>query len=138
MRAQWISIPVDDQARALKFYTDRLGFIPKVDIPVGDEFRWLTVVSPENPDGVEVVLEPKGHPAAAEYTEALRSDGVPINQFAVDDVQAEYDRLVGLGVTFTQEPMSMGPVTTAVLDDTVGNLIQLVHQDANTGQPPEA
>lgn len=129
MKAQWISIPVDDQARALKFYTDRLGFIPKVDVPVGDEFRWLTVVSPENPDGVEVVLEPKGHPASDAYTKALAADGIPINQFAVADVQAEYDRLSGLGVTFTQEPTSMGPITTAVLDDTVGNLIQLIHQE---------
>lgn len=134
MKAQWISIPVDDQARALKFYTDRLGFIPKVDVPVGDEFRWLTVVSPEDPDGVEVVLEPKGHPAADAYTMALAADGIPINQFAVDDVQAEYGRLTGLGVKFTQEPTSMGPVTTAVLDDTVGNLIQLIHQDED-GEP---
>lgn len=129
MKAQWISIPVDDQARALKFYTDRLGFIPKVDIPVGDDFRWLTVVSPEEPDGVEVVLEPKAHPAADAYTQALVADGIPINQFAVADVQAEYERLTKLGVTFTQEPMTMGPVTTTVLDDTVGNLIQLVHQE---------
>lgn len=132
MKAQWISIPVDDQARALKFYTDRLGFIPKVDVPVGEEFRWLTVVSPEDPGGVEVVLEPKGHPAAEAFTKALAADGIPINQFAVDDVQAEYDRLSKLGVTFTQEPTSMGPVTTAVLDDTVGNLIQLIHQEENT------
>lgn len=133
MKAQWISIPVDDQARALKFYTDRLGFIPKVDVPVGEDFRWLTVVSPENPDGVEVVLEPKGHPAADTYTKALAADGIPINQFAVEDVQAEYDRLSNLGVTFTQEPTTMGAVTTAVLDDTVGNLIQLIHQEE--GEP---
>lgn len=132
MKAQWISIPVDDQARALKFYTDRLGFIPKVDVPVGDDFRWLTVVSPEDPDGAEVVLEPKGHPAANDFTSALKADGIPINQFAVEDVQAEYDRLSKLGVTFTQEPTTMGPVTTAVLDDTVGNLIQLIHQEEDT------
>ena len=132
MKAQWISIPVDDQARALKFYTDRLGFIPKVDIPVGEDFRWLTVVSPEEPDGVEVVLEPKAHPAADAYTKALVADGIPINQFAVADVQAEYERLTKLGVTFTQEPMAMGPVTTAVLDDTVGNLVQIVHQEEST------
>ncbi|GAA1859277.1 VOC family protein [Brevibacterium marinum] len=129
MKAQWISIPVDDQARALKFYTDRLGFIPKVDVPVGEDFRWLTVVSPEDTNGVEVVLEPKGHPAADTYTKALRGDGIPINQFAVEDVQAEYERLTRLGVTFTQEPTTMGPATTAVLDDTVGNLIQLIHQE---------
>ena len=133
MKAHWISIPVDDQARALKFYTDRLGFIPKVDVPVGDEFRWLTVVSPEDPEGVEVVLEPKGHPAADAYTKALAADGIPINQFVVADVQAEYDRLTALGVTFTQEPTSMGPVTTAVLNDTVGNLIQLIHQEEDEG-----
>lgn len=132
MKAQWISILVDDQARALKFYTDRLGFIPKVDVPVGDDFRWLTVVSPEAPDGVEVVLEPKGHPAANDFTSALKADGIPLNQFAVEDVQAEYDRLSKLGVTFTQEPTTMGPVTTAVLDDTVGNLIQLIHQEEDT------
>lgn len=134
MKAQWITIPVDDQARALKFYTDRLGFIPKVDVPVGDEFRWLTVVSPEDPDGVEVVLEPKGHPAADAYTQALAADGIPINQFAVADVQAEYDRLTALGVAFTQEPTTMGPVTTAVLNDTVGNLIQLIHQEEDEPQ----
>lgn len=127
MRAQWISIPVDDQARALEFYTEKLGFLPKFDIPVGDA-RWLTVVSPENPDGAEIVLEPKGHPAAAAYTEALAADGIPINQFAVDDVDAEYERLSGLGVTFTQKPTQMGPITTAVLDDTVGNLVQIIHQ----------
>ncbi|AZL07415.1 MAG: VOC family protein [Brevibacterium aurantiacum] len=132
MKAQWISILVDDQARALKFYTDRLGFIPKVDVPVGDDFRWLTVVSPEAPDGVEIVLEPKGHPAANDFTSALKADGIPLNQFAVEDVQAEYDRLSKLGVTFTQEPTTMGPVTTAVLDDTVGNLIQLIHQEEDT------
>ena len=138
MIAQWISIPVDDQARALKFYTDRLGFMPKVDVPVGDDARWLTVVSPEDPDGVEVVLEPKGHPAADDFTAALKSDGVPLNQFAVDDVQAEFERLTALGVAFTQEPKTMGPVTTAILDDTVGNLIQLIHVDEATAQPPEA
>ncbi|WCE40095.1 VOC family protein [Brevibacterium sp. BDJS002] len=132
MKAQWISILVDDQTRALKFYTDRLGFIPKVDVPVGDDFRWLTVVSPEAPDGVEIVLEPKGHPAANDFTSALKADGIPLNQFAVEDVQAEYDRLSKLGVTFTQEPTTMGPVTTAVLDDTVGNLIQLIHQEEDT------
>ncbi|AZL14602.1 bleomycin resistance protein [Brevibacterium aurantiacum] len=132
MKAQWISILVDDQARAMKFYTDRLGFIPKVDVPVGDDFRWLTVVSPEAPDGVEIVLEPKGHPAANDFTSALKADGIPLNQFAVEDVQAEYDRLSKLGVTFTQEPTTMGPVTTAVLDDTVGNLIQLIHQEEDT------
>ncbi|GAA3836680.1 VOC family protein [Brevibacterium ammoniilyticum] len=128
MKAQWISIPVEDQARALEFYRDKLGFEVKHDVPVGDA-RWLTVVSPEAPDGVEVVLEPMGHPAARDYTAALRADGIPINQFAVDDVAAEYERLTGLGVSFTQKPLEMGPITTAVLDDTVGNLVQLIHQE---------
>lgn len=128
MKAQWISIPVEDQARALEFYTDKLDFVLKHDVPVG-EARWLTVVSPEAPDGVEVVLEPMGHPAAREYTSALKADGIPINQFAVDDVAAEYERLTGLGVSFTQKPLEMGPITTAVLDDTVGNLVQLIHQE---------
>ncbi|GAA0034537.1 VOC family protein [Brevibacterium metallidurans] len=128
MKAQWISIPVEDQARALEFYRDKLGFELKHDVPVGDA-RWLTVVSPEAPDGVEVVLEPMGHPAARDYTAALKADGIPINQFAVDDVAAEYERLSGLGVSFTQKPLEMGPITTAVLDDTVGNLVQLIHQE---------
>ncbi|WP_453985189.1 VOC family protein [Brevibacterium casei] len=128
MKAQWISIPVEDQARALEFYRDKLGFEVKHDVPVGDA-RWLTVVSPEAPDGVEVVLEPMGHPAARDYTAALKADGIPINQFAVDDVAAEYERLSGLGVSFTQKPLEMGPITTAVLDDTVGNLVQLIHQE---------
>lgn len=128
MKAQWISIPVEDQARALEFYRDKLGFELKHDVPVGDA-RWLTVVSPEAPDGVEVVLEPMGHPAARDYTAALKADGIPINQFAVDDVAAEYERLTGLGVSFTQKPLEMGPITTAVLDDTVGNLVQLIHQE---------
>src|SRR5699024_1020916 len=138
MRAQWISMPVDDQARALKFYTDRLGFIPKVDVPVGDDARWLTGGSPEVPGRVGVSLGPRGHPAADDFTAALKSDGVPLNQFAVDDVQAEFERLTALGVAFTQEPKTMGPVTTAILDDTVGNLIQLIHVDEATAQPAEA
>ncbi|MBB3677464.1 VOC family protein [Modestobacter versicolor] len=119
------SIHVDDQDRALRFYTDVLGFVTKHDIPMG-EHRWITVVSPEAPDGVELVLEPAGHPAVRPYTEALVADGIPFTAFAVDDVQAEYERLTAAGVAFTQPPVAMGPVTTAVLDDTCGNLIQLV------------
>jgi catechol 2,3-dioxygenase-like lactoylglutathione lyase family enzyme len=118
------SVLVDDQEKALRFYTDVLGFVPKNDIPLG-EHRWLTVVSPQAPDGVELVLEPDGHPAARPFKEALVADGIPFTSFAVDDVHAETARLKGLGVTFTQEPLQMGPVTTAVLDDTCGNLIQL-------------
>src|SRR5699024_6463849 len=138
MRAQWISIPVDDQARALKFYTDRLGFIPKVDVPVGDDARWLTVVSPEDPDGVEVVLEPKGHPAAGDFTAALKSDGVPLDQYAVDDVLADGARRTALGVADTQQPKTLRPVTTAIMDDPVGNLIQPIRVDEATAQPAEA
>jgi catechol 2,3-dioxygenase-like lactoylglutathione lyase family enzyme len=118
------SVLVDDQEKALRFYTDVLGFRPKHDVPMG-EHRWLTVVSPEAPDGVELLLEPDGHPAVRPFKEALVADGIPFTSFAVDDVHAEHARLVAAGVTFTQEPLTMGPVTTAVLDDTCGNLIQL-------------
>lgn len=118
------SVLVDDQEKALAFYTEKLGFLKKNDLPVG-EFRWITVVSPEQPDGTELVLEPDQHPAAGPWKKALVDDGIPYTSFAVDDVQAEYDRLVGLGVTFTQPPTAMGPVITAVLDDTCGNLIQI-------------
>ena len=118
------SVYVDDQAKALAFYTDKLGFIKKTDVPAG-EFRWLTVASPAEPDGVELLLEPSEHPAAGTFKSALVADGIPFTQFAVDDVYAEVERLKGLGVTFTQEATDMGPVVTAVLDDTCGNLIQL-------------
>jgi catechol 2,3-dioxygenase-like lactoylglutathione lyase family enzyme len=124
MRINLASILVDDQDRALRFYTEVLGFVKKTEVPMG-EHRWLTVVSPEQPDGVELVLEPDEHPAARPFKEALVADGIPFTSFAVDDVQAEFDRLKGLGVTFTQEPASMGPVTTAVFDDTCGNLIMI-------------
>jgi catechol 2,3-dioxygenase-like lactoylglutathione lyase family enzyme len=119
------SVLVDDQEKALRFYTDVLGFVAKNDVPLG-EHRWITVVSPQAPDGVELVLEPDAHPAAKPFKEALVTDGIPYTAFAVDDVHAEYQRLTGLGVTFTQPPVEMGPVTVAVLDDTCGNLIQLV------------
>ena len=124
MRINLASIHVDDQAKALAFYTDVLGFVKKTEVPLGGH-RWLTVVSPEDPDGVELVLEPSDHPAVGPYKEALAADGIPFTSFAVADVQAEFERLKRLGVTFTQEPMTMGPVTTAVLDDTCGNLIQI-------------
>jgi len=129
MRINLASIHVDDQAKAERFYTDVLGFVVKNDVPLG-EHRWLTVVSPEDPDGVELVLEPSDHPAVAPYKEALVGDGIPFTSFAVPDVQAEFDRLTGLGVTFTQEPTAMGPVTTAVLDDTCGNLIMIAAMEA--------
>ena len=124
MRINLASIHVDDQAKALRFYTDVLGFVMKNDVPLG-EHRWLTVVSPEDPDGVELLLEPSDHPAVGPYKDALVADGIPFTSFAVTDVQQEYERLKGLGVTFTQEPTVMGPVTTAVLDDTCGNLVQI-------------
>ena len=124
MRINVTSIFVDDQAAALTFYTDVLGFVKKTEVPAG-EFLWLTVVSPEEPDGVELLLEPSAHPAVPPYKKALVADGIPAAQFAVGDVQAECARLKGLGVTFTQEPTEMGPVTTAVFDDTCGNLIQI-------------
>ena len=129
MRIKLMSVFVDDQGKALQFYTEVLGFVKKHDVPLGDD-RWLTVVSPEEPGGTELLLEPSGHPAAKAYKEALVADGIPCAQFAVDDVGAEYERLRGLGVRFTQEPADMGTVTTAVLDDTCGNLIQIIHQAA--------
>jgi catechol 2,3-dioxygenase-like lactoylglutathione lyase family enzyme len=124
MRINLTSVLVDDQDKALRFYTEVLGFVKKTEVPMG-EHRWLTVVSPEDPAGVELVLEPDAHPAARPFKEALVADGIPFTSFAVDDVHKEYERLVGLGVTFTQPPAVMGPVTTAVLDDTCGNLIQI-------------
>jgi catechol 2,3-dioxygenase-like lactoylglutathione lyase family enzyme len=124
MRINLASIHVDDQAKALAFYTDVLGFVKKNDVPLG-EHRWLTVVSPEDPDGVELLLEPSDHPAVGPYKDALVADGIPFTSFAVTDVQQEFERLTALGVTFTQEPTVMGPVTTAVLDDTCGNLVQI-------------
>ncbi|WP_329267368.1 VOC family protein [Streptomyces sp. NBC_01451] len=127
MRIHLTSVFVDDQDKALRFYTDVLGFVKKTEVPLGAD-RWLTVVSPEDPDGTELLLEPSGHPAVKPYRDALAKDGIPATAFAVDDVHAEYDRLRGLGVRFTQEPTEMGPVTIAVLDDTCGNLIQIVHQ----------
>ena len=124
MRITLTSVLVDDQEKALRFYTDVLGFVKKNDVPMG-EHSWLTVVSPEDPDGVELVLEPSEHPAVKPFKEALVADGIPFTSFAVDDVHKEYERLTALGVRFTQQPTQMGPVTTAVLDDTCGNLIQI-------------
>jgi len=121
------SVLVDDQEKALQFYTDVLGFKKKTDIPMG-EARWLTVVSPQDPDGTELLLEPDAHPAARPFKTALVEDGIPYTSFGVDDVKAEFSRLRGRGVRFTQEPLEMGPVTTAVFDDTCGNLIQIAQQ----------
>jgi catechol 2,3-dioxygenase-like lactoylglutathione lyase family enzyme len=129
MKINLTSVLVDDQDKALAFYTDKLGFVMKNDVPAG-EFRWLTVVGPDDPDGPELLLEPDSHPAAKPFKEALVSDGIPYTSFAVADVNAEFDRLSKLGVRFTQEPTELGPMTTAVLDDTCGNLIQIASANA--------
>jgi catechol 2,3-dioxygenase-like lactoylglutathione lyase family enzyme len=128
MRITVTSVFVDDQDKALSFYTDVLGFVKKTEIPLGDA-RWLTVVSPDDPDGTELALEPDDHPAVGPFKRALVDDGIPCTSFGVKDVAAEYERLRGLGVVFTQEPLRMGPMTTAVLDDTCGNLIQIASLD---------
>jgi catechol 2,3-dioxygenase-like lactoylglutathione lyase family enzyme len=128
MRINLTSVLVDDQDKALAFYTGPLGFVKKSEIPLG-EHSWLTVVSPEDPDGTELLLEPDQHPAAKPFKQALVSDGIPFTSFAVADVNAEHARLSALGVRFTQPPVVMGPVTTAVLDDTCGNLIQIASQN---------
>ena len=127
MKITVTSVFVDDQDKALAFYTDILGFHKKTDVPVG-EYRWLTLVSSDAPDGVELLLEPDGHPAAKPFKLALVEDGIPFTSFGVDDVEQEYERLRSLGVRFTQAPAAMGPMTTAVLDDTCGNLIQIAAQ----------
>ena len=129
MKLQTVSIFVDDQQRAVDFYTDRLGFEVTADVPLG-EHRWLTVRLGDGPDATDVSLEPKAHPAVAPFTDALAADGIPYCALGVDDLQAEYERLVGLGVTFTQPPTDLGPVITAVLDDTCGNLLQLAQLKA--------
>lgn len=126
IRITLTSVFVDDQDKALAFYTEVLGFVKKFDIPMGGP-RWLTVVSPAAPDGVELVLEPDAHPAARAYKAALVADRIPATSFQVDDVQEEYERLSGLGVKFLSTPKRMGETTAALLDDTCGNLLQL-HQ----------
>jgi len=124
VRINLASVLVDDQEKALRFYTEKLGFLLKNDVPMGDA-RWLTIVSPDSPDGVELLLEPDSHPAARPFKEALVADGIPYTSFGVDDCRAEYERLREAAVRFVQEPLEMGPLTTAVLDDTCGNLIQI-------------
>ena len=123
IRLHLTSVFVDDQDKALRFYTEVLGFEPRTDEPIGNGERWLTVGA--KGQDVELLLEPSGHPAVAPYRDALVADGIPLASFAVDDIQSEYERLSAAGVTFTQRPTTMGPVTTAVLDDGCGNLIQL-------------
>ncbi|TFG94232.1 MAG: VOC family protein [Calditrichales bacterium] len=123
MKIKLNSVYVDDQDKALRFYTEILGFVKKFDIPLG-EFRWITVVSPEEPDGTELVLEPS-NPAATIFKKSLLAQGIPLTAFAVDDIQKEFDRLKNLGVEFAAPPAAMGPVTIAVFNDTCGNLIQI-------------
>ena len=124
MKIKLNSVPVDDQDKALAFYTDVLGFVKKTDIPLG-QFRWLTVVSPEGPDDVELVLEPNDNPATKTFQRAIFEQGIPYTAFEVDDIQTEYERLTGRGVTFRTKPTKTGPVTLAVFEDTCGNLIQI-------------
>lgn len=129
MKINLASVFVDDQTKALAFYTEKLGFVKKTEVPLG-EHAWLTVVSPELPDGVELVLEPSDHPAVRPFKAALVDDGIPYTSFSVEDCHAEHARLEALGVHFTQPPTAMGPVTTAVLDDTCGNLVQIASMNA--------
>lgn len=137
MKINLTSVLVDDQDNALAFYTDVLGFVKKTDVPAGGA-KWLTVVSPESPDGVELLLEPDsnphiqidGKPAAQVFKKTLFDAGIPATSFAVDDIYKEYERLRALGVAFTGEPTAMGPVTTAVLDDTCGNLIMIAQENS--------
>ena len=124
MRIHWASVMVDDQQKALRFYTETLGFKLKHNIPLG-EHAWITVVSEEAPEGTELVLEPDEHPAARPFKRALVEDGIPWTGFAVDDVEAEHERLEAKGVRFVQPPTDLGTVITAVFDDTCGNLIQI-------------
>jgi glyoxylase I family protein len=124
MRIKLQSIMVDDQDKALRFYTDVLGFQKKHAIPVG-EYTWLTVISPEGPDDIELSLEPNANPAAKTFQEAMFTQGIPLAAFEVSDLAAEFARLEKHGVVFTQKPARMGPVIAAVFSDTCGNLIQL-------------
>lgn len=124
MKIRFTNVFVSDQREALRFYTEVLGFSKKADFPIG-EHSWLTVVSPEDPDGPQLLLEPSEHPAVQPFRDALNADGIPFAMFAVEDVHSEYERLCGLGVKFTQPPVQMGGAITAVLDDTCGNLIAI-------------
>lgn len=126
MKITLTSVPVDDQDKAFRFYTDVLGFVKKLDMPAG-EYRWLTVTSPEGSEEVQLLLEPNAHPATQAYQRALFSDGIPATSFGSDDVWQEYERLSRMGVVFRGEPTQAGPVVTAVFEDTCGNLIQ-IHQ----------
>ncbi len=129
MRIHLSGVVVDDQQKALRFYTETLGFRVKHNIPLG-EHSWITLVSEEAPEGTQLVLEPAGHPAVVPFRKALVEDGIPYTAFAVDDVEAEYERLLAMGVRFVQPPTDLGTVVTAVFDDTCGNLIQIMEEKA--------
>ena len=126
MKIKLTSVSIDEYDKALKFYTEVMGFMKKRDIPLGEGARWITVVSPEDPEGTELLLEPNaGYPAMKALKESLVKDGIPFTAFEVRDIQAEYERMKNLGVEFTMEPTNMGMTTAAILDDTCGNLIQI-------------
>ena len=127
MKIVLTSVFVEDQDEALKFYTETLGFVKKHDVPVG-EFKWLTVVSPEDPDGTELLLEPNDNPVAQAYQKGLFEQGIPAASFGVEDIHTEFERLNALGVSFTMEPTEWEDVIMAVFDDTCGNHIQIVQQ----------
>jgi catechol 2,3-dioxygenase-like lactoylglutathione lyase family enzyme len=125
LRIKLTSIMVDDQDKALRFYTEILGFRKKQDIPVGGPYRWISVISPEGPDDLELALEPNANPAGRAFQEAMFAQGIPLTAFEVSDIAGEFSRLSAKGVAFTQKPTNAGPVTIAVFADTCGNLIQL-------------
>ncbi|HET6597183.1 MAG TPA: VOC family protein [Anaerolineales bacterium] len=126
MKIKLTSISIDDYDKALKFYTEIMGFVKKQDIPLGEGARWITVVSPEEPNGTELLLEPNaGYPAMKALKESLVKDGIPFTAFLVDNVQEEYERMKDLGVEFTMEPTNMGFTSAAIFDDTCGNLIEI-------------
>ncbi len=125
MRIIVTSLFVNDQEKALQFYTEILGFKKKNDVPAG-QYRWLTVVSPDDQNGTELVLEPNENPAAKTFQKAIFEQGIPATMFSVTDIQTEYDRLKGKGIVFTKEPINIGPAVIAIFDDTCGNLIQII------------
>jgi len=127
MKIKLTSVLVDDQDKALKFYTEVLRFVEKMNMPMG-KFKWLTVVSPDGPSDIELLLEPNENPAAQVFQKALKEQGIPLTAFFVDDIRSEFERMKKHGVTFTVEPTQAGPVTVAIFDDTCGNLIQIVQQ----------
>ncbi len=122
------SIFVEDQDKALSFYTEKLGFIKKYDVPVG-KFKWLTVVSPEDSDGTQILLEPNNNPVAKTYQKGVYEQGIPATSFGVENIQTEFEKLKGMGVRFTMEPTKMNTIIVAVFDDTCGNLTQIMQQE---------